>query len=222
MTQYKDMYVAFIDLLGFSWMIGENKYTCNELNELFTSMWEDEVILPFWIEKEGKVPTNEVKKYIMSDSVVLYIEARKRNSLEAILICAAHLAHSLLIHDEPILVRGGIARGDFYRKEWRAFGKALVLAHNIEQSVKLPRIVIDSSIDVSNEKYKRLLYSDELLDEKTQYRCVNYFSKLLPGQKEKVKNYSEKFLIDIKKNKDMDTGKKEAIKDKYDYILINI
>lgn len=179
--EYGDYYVAFIDLLGFKNIVFGKKRT--EIEGIFDTLETCEMRNAIhFTEEDLNVPLEDVKRYIMSDSIVLYIESKKKNSLRALLEQCEYLGRTLLSRNEPILLRGGVAKGEFARFQSRAFGPALTNAYLIqEKSANTPRIILlgqlikegaKNDIDESDE-LKNMVYID-----KDGFYCVNYFKYL--------------------------------------------
>ena len=111
MPEYKEHFVAFLDILGFKSMI--NNFECGAIYDIFAA-----------IHKRSKAFMNyngvqigayeHIHHKILSDSVILYIDASIEDSFPALLDICARLQISLADRDIPILMRGGISKGSLY------------------------------------------------------------------------------------------------------------
>lgn len=140
--EYRDCYVAFLDILGFKNMI--NNFDCNKLYGIFKSIMDAS-------RTTAKVNDKEVEAFgyieylIMSDSVVVYIDAGITDALFALLSTCQTIQMALL--RDNILLRGGVARGTLFRENSIIFGKGLTQAYLLESNVALfPRIVFNQEL----------------------------------------------------------------------------
>lgn len=204
---YKDMYVAFLDILGFKDMMDYS--SCNDIYSIFKQIEETELknAIQFVNQPEKNYPLDSVKKYIMSDSIVMYIEAKKKNALNALVKQCTLMAMRLLTRkDKPILIRGGISRGEFYRNQSIAFGPALVNAYYMENYTKMPRIWIDSNII---SEYQKDGSEDGFIYEEDDEYYVSFYSFV---GRDVIDNVIEK--VEFEKCSQSDKGRIE----KYQYV----
>ncbi len=88
----------------------------------------------------------------MSDSVVLSIDVDAPKALLAIVKATAYIQTVLIKRNPSVLSRGGIAVGGYYQEKDKAFGPALVKAHELEsckekgKGAKFPRVIFDDNI----------------------------------------------------------------------------
>lgn len=156
-TEYRDYYIAFIDILGFKKLIGEK--TCDEICSIYDSIRQfrtmrEEV-------KQGKetllvpvVPPKDVHIKIMSDSVCIYIPADAEGSLFLLSFMCADFQYRMLKLDTPILLRGAITKGKLYFNGDILFGPGFVDAYLMEENnASVPRIIINKAII---DEYKSL------------------------------------------------------------------
>lgn len=148
MKEYRDCYVAFLDILGFKNMI-DNK-SCNELFEIFESI-KASSHTGVKLNDEDMETFKHIEYTIMSDSVVVYIDANLDDALFALLCTCQTIQMELL--NKGILMRGGIARGTLFREEYVIFGKGLSNAYLLESNIAtFPRIVFNRELlDDGNE-----------------------------------------------------------------------
>ena len=126
MDGYKDCYVAFFDILGFKERIkvdtfeqiisifraAKHKTTFVEVSGGGTDRVEKDILKP-----------EDIHMKIMSDSIVIYVEANLFNSLPGLIMTCAYYQSALLGLPKPVLLRGGIAFGPLYCNEDIIFGQ---------------------------------------------------------------------------------------------------
>lgn len=143
--------VAFIDILGASRKIKKDSagslntvhrvyekalklYKSQSLSERHTTFCEDDTV-------------EQIITKIFSDNIVLYTRVNDDSKG-----CFIHLVYlsafmQAIFLNEGLLVRGGIAKGDFYGDDIMIWGNALVTAFEIENTIAVyPRIVVQSRI----------------------------------------------------------------------------
>ncbi|MCR5651320.1 MAG: hypothetical protein K6F86_09095 [Lachnospiraceae bacterium] len=141
MNEYIDCYVAFLDILGFK-ALQENA-SCDEIKHIF-----DELIgfKAHPLLKDRKV-YGEVRLYVMSDSVVVYIASQKEDAFIALAEVCLQIQLKLATHNPPILVRGAIEKGPLYCEGNIIFGGGLSKAYVLESTLaKYPRIIFTDAI----------------------------------------------------------------------------
>ncbi len=73
MIKYSENYVAFLDILGFKDIVLNSILDANIIYQLFDTAERQELKGVFKsLDEEENVPLSDVKKYIMSDSIVMY------------------------------------------------------------------------------------------------------------------------------------------------------
>lgn len=146
--KYEDYYVAFIDVLGFKQLL-ESNTACEEIYAVFEFLQENAHTT---LDADGRtvLAFNEVMYYLMSDSIILYIRSDIENALQALVETCLMLQLKLILRERPILVRGGIAKGELFVDNRVIYGKALTAAYQLENSVAVtPRIVFNKEL-ISN------------------------------------------------------------------------
>lgn len=98
-------YVAFLDILGFKSKL--KNYNHDEAVR-FIKMFASTVYNKFKLLKNS----NNIKGYLVSDSLILYSTDNKKESLVALIDLIDDISKSLFT-DNGIFIRGGIARGNF-------------------------------------------------------------------------------------------------------------
>ena len=141
MVEYKECYVAFLDILGFKELI--NNSNCNVIHDIFQS------VLNFEVRAMMKSATvyKEIKYTIMSDSIIVYIETKYANGFVALADACSQIQMKLLQNNPPILLRGGIERGTLYHKDNILFGQGLTKAYLLENNAATyPRIIFTEEL----------------------------------------------------------------------------
>ncbi len=203
MSKYRECYVAFLDILGFKNIV--YNYDAEDIYNIFQKIEDAELKQAVKFEDSSKnIPLEDVKKYIMSDSIILYIESSKKRALEAIIKQCLLLARQLFKHKKPILLRGAITKGKFLRKGSVVFGPALSDSYLLQEYSSIyPRIIIKES-DIPEDEIEEINKYTYIDDDK--YRCidyfeyqdnVDYFNELLKS--ETIKSIRDKYLYIIKK-----------------------
>lgn len=142
--------VAFIDILGASDKIKNDSVgslnTVHFVYEKALKLYKEQLL----DERQSYIDPDRfeiIKTRIFSDNVVLY--TRIGDDIKA---CFLHLTFlsafmQAIFLNEGLLVRGGIAMGDFFADDIMLWGNALVNAYEIENNIAIyPRIVIQPSI----------------------------------------------------------------------------
>lgn len=139
--EYKEHFVAFLDILGFKHTI--QNYQCNDiykiLKEITSEMrgpkprWSGIVIEAY----------EHIHYRILSDSIILFVEATIEDSFPALIDVCTDLQIRLASLDEPVLLRGGISKGGLYYEMDMIYGIGLTKAYYLESNLaKYPRIVL--------------------------------------------------------------------------------
>ena len=145
MREYKECYIAFLDLLGFKALIGDEETSCEYIAKLFDKIEEESIITT----KENRLlmDFNKLKKKIMSDSICLYVESSVNNSLAGLIAVCNHLQVRLLCRETPILLRGAIIKGEIYAEGDITFGPGVSRAYLLEEkTAKYPRIILTKNL----------------------------------------------------------------------------
>lgn len=165
--KYENCYIAFLDLLGFKELV--KTQTCEQILKIF-----DEIKSQYMItcdcdkEKKPLIDPEEIHFKIMSDSICFYVSSQITNSLPVLISLCAYFQVRLWRLEHPILVRGGIVKGDIYANDDIMFGTGLTNAYLLEEkNAKVPRIIItketaDTCIANEPEKFymQRFLLKD--------------------------------------------------------------
>lgn len=187
MAEYKDCYVAFFDVLGFKNLL--TKVSCDEILALFEKAKQ----VGYWThrtESDGLTSTNkenatpivdpnEINIKIMSDSICIFIEAQVPNALLGLISTCTSYQANMLALPKPVLLRGGISRGDLYYDGNIIFGGGLTAAYLLEsKNAKFPRVILTKRLfddcNYDDEKLKDFARS-MLIDDFDAFYSLNYF-----------------------------------------------
>lgn len=147
---YVDSYVAFMDILGFSKLAeladGDAKWRAG----LVTAIRSLRTTLPL------DMPHNGFRATQFSDCIVISAH-RSDQALFTVMNAATMLATNLF--DLGIIMRGGIARGNFQHDEELMFGPALIRAHAFDRRGAPPHVAIDDAVidDIGRSAYAETL-----------------------------------------------------------------
>lgn len=202
--KYSDCYVAFLDILGF-----KNKIVDEDCSEIYTVF----NLIEYVVSEHAKFKINgvpipsldKVQHKIMSDSIVLYIETGIPDALFSLMFTCQYLQKVLLWQENPILLRGGITRGNLFSDNDILFGKSLTDAYLLEcNSAIYPRIIITKKILEDGRKNYEMCreISDTIIiyKDSDEFYCVNFMPiglfELEDGAKyvDNVLNFCQRFL----------------------------
>ena len=103
-NKYENCYVAFLDILGFKDLLEHNNM--EEIRQIF------EEIREFRPNPLIELPAhNQIKFHIMSDSIIVYVDADIQDSFISLTEVCYQIQIYLLRREKPVLLRGGIAKG---------------------------------------------------------------------------------------------------------------
>jgi len=222
--EYKECYIAFIDILGFKDLVC-NRLGCKEIKDIFEfidkTQLENAVIFS---DDDKNIPLDKVKKYIMSDSIILYIEKSIKNSLKAIMMQAQFLQVILIKKRYPIIVSGAITCGKIYRNKSYIFGPGIVDAYNLQdEKPHYPRIIVDSKLlepylnyaDLSDRDKNGSLWFKDKRDYKNENcdDCIYVINYLWRIEFDTI----QKPIKDIISS--LDKKNEAGVIDKYNYII---
>lgn len=163
LEKYMDCYVAFMDILGFKEII--NKRSFEEIEHVFNSIKEFE---PAPLLKDLDV-YRHIDYYIMSDSIVVYVNSGLTGAFIALTDVCNQIQIRLAALDSPVLLRGGISRGELYCNENVIFGPGLTEAYLLESSLaKYPRVIFTEKIRTEALENAGKLYA---FDFNNMYYC---------------------------------------------------
>lgn len=152
-------YVAFLDILGFKDRIrGLQPEEAKKLIRAFSQTIFD-IFKKKNSDKENSDKENsndKIKGYIVSDSVILYSEDDKKDSLEALIKLTREICEKEFI-ENSILIRGAIEKGEFDKvpaeerldlEKGLIVGEAYIKAYLVEDSGSVKAMGVILSEDV--------------------------------------------------------------------------
>lgn len=215
MREYKECYIAVLDLLGFKDAL--QNYDCDTIALFFDELNEDYTIS---YKTTGKpiIKKEDVHIKVMSDSICIFIDSDIENALSALIATCDYLQIRMLRLKEPILSRGAIVKGKIYHDKDVLFGEGFVRAYYMQENESIyPRVIIDKNIiegyTCSNDDDQH--YLDRMLTKDFDgYYFSDYLAMfyILNNDHKSWKNFIRyvKFKID--------NEKKGRIRAKYSYI----
>ncbi len=215
MREYEDCYIAFIDLLGFKELVKKEK--CETIASYFDKITEEYIIEN---QNSGSVLVDFdsiIKRKIMSDTICLYVDASKKNSLASIVAACSYFQVKMLRMSEPVLTRGSIVRGNIFNNEDVTFGEGVSEAYLLEENVaKNPRIIIKKAVidNSDNDKEGKEYIETYVYDDGDGFYTLDYL--LLFCGLDKAGNMWNKFSNYVRKTIDSCTD--TSILKKYLYI----
>ena len=188
--QMENYIVSFIDILGASALIKEDKGdTLFRVHKAYESSLN---IFKNGFKRIKKVPGTR----IFSDNILIYCSVTKGNEeadLKKVLLFTGIFQYQLMKYD--ILTRGGIAEGVFFDDELMVWGTALVDAYALENQVALfPRVVMSETLA---RKYLMNTSSDLMLyvtSSDDGLRFVDFLSHLF------IEDITEQNYLDFERN----------------------
>lgn len=155
--EYKDHYVAFLDILGFKSYLARS--SCSEIHAIFD-------ILRKKTNRELNLNGVQIEAFkhirytILSDSIIVYIDSSIDDAFAALLDVCGGLQLSLANREEPILLRGGIAKGGLFVENDIIYGEGLVRAYLLESNLsKYPRIIFSGETLAAGEKNTKYMFT---------------------------------------------------------------
>lgn len=139
-TPYENRIVAFLDILGFSALVGQLASHPDLRKKVHRALSEIRGYKESSLRNETAQRTLEVS--VFSDSIAI---SGAPDELTTIISSASHLQCQLL--GLGILVRGGISIGPTFHAEDLLYGEGMLKAHELESKTAIyPRIVIDPQL----------------------------------------------------------------------------
>lgn len=177
-------FVAFIDLLGFSYMV---KSDCEAPRG--TEIFINKLIDAHKHTLELNSKSSKLNLLEFSDSVIFAIPFNKEDFNEFINIISIY---QYKLFCEDILCRGGVAYGKHFYKEGFLFSNGLIEAFNIERSIaRYPRIVISKDLIELINIDKILTTQSPLIKENDGAIFIDFYKN---GQREDILIHLENIL----------------------------
>lgn len=220
--EYKECYIAFLDLLGFKALIETGDTSCEKIAKLF-----DEIGRDFKVKIDNEncdiMDFRQLKKKIMSDTICLYVEASVDNSLAGLIATCDYLQTGMLCYIKtPILIRGAIIKGKIFGEGDTTFGPGVSKAYLLEEkTAKYPRIIFTRNLIDEWETHD--FYGKDYVDQYTYrdfdaFYAIDYMYHFYEDYcRESIWRNFEKYVQDI-----LDKETNLSIREKYLYLDQNI
>jgi len=194
MENLKNYYILYFDVLGYKSLVenGEDEYLIDRIQHIIKT----NALLGKNIFK------SKLYTYSFSDNFLLAIDDSSFYDL-ALFIASIELIQ-LDLFVSGIIVRGGLIKGPLLVKKNFIYGKGLIDAYNIENSIaKYPRIVFDKNLitEIRHIKkelihYKKTVAKNELSE--TTYKTLLFAIDCLHFQKDSDGHFFIDYLDGIK------------------------
>jgi len=144
---YKNSYVAFLDVLGFKKLVYSKSNDDKEKIKCYFEIIKNEIKTLKEIDSK-----KEINYIVISDSIIITIEQNQDNdksidNLRQLCIAVGKIQYKLALHD--IWLRGGISSGETYidSDEKQIVGAGYINAYLLEEKhAMVPRVIIDNKI----------------------------------------------------------------------------
>ncbi|MBC8146525.1 MAG: hypothetical protein H8E98_00900 [Bacteroidetes bacterium] len=147
-TKYDERYVAFVDILGFTDLVGKSADSNSTISlaDIVTALkftppaGQDKIVLG----RIGDISKSNHQMSSFSDNIFISTDSTE-NGLMHIINHLEQISFKLL--KLGFLCRGGLTKGLCYHHENIVFGPAVIEAHDIEKKVsKYPRVVLSDTV----------------------------------------------------------------------------
>lgn len=212
---YTECHVAFLDILGFKNLV--MKEECDYLYNVFQQIRISSQAR-FKINDESVEAFSLVKHYVMSDSVILYIDASIKDSFFALVRTCQYLQMSLLTMETPILVRGGITSGSIFSENDVIYGKGLVNSYLLEENTAIyPRIIFTKqTLENGRKNYDKIRTDFDSLPffkDQDELYSINFMSLAFLKDLSYIPSFIDHVLDFCQKNIDEETN--DSIRGKF-------
>ncbi len=228
MTDYESFIIAFLDILGFKNIVNTSSF--DRVLDIFKSIITDrEAVRALWhavtdddLSPKGEgyrrynESLKETKIHIMSDSIVVAAPDWHPESL-AVVIDVCNSIQELLLHlEDPILLRGAIAVGDFYLNKNLVFGKGLVDAYWAQEKYAVyPRIIISNDITVGRRV--SVDHGHDLPKDEDGYYYIDCIERYLGKERtwEEIENSEQYLKLKNLIDRNLNGYKEDSVRRKY-------
>ncbi len=212
---YKENFIAFLDILGFKELITREE--CDAIFKIFDEIHSrSKASLKYnGVQIDAY---NHIHHKILSDSVIVFIDAEIDDAFAAMLDICTRLQVSLANRDNPILLRGGISKGPLYYEDDIIYGQGLTDAYLLESKLaKYPRIIFTGDTLELGKKNVKYMFPD-LRNINWGYRTdedgllfVNYMPEVIALGLDGKKLYADRLfsLCNTMLNKAVDSSLRE-------------
>ena len=198
MRAYREHFVAFLDVLGFKAFIDHEE--CETIYKIFETIHA---------RSKGAMNYNgvqiqafeKIQHKILSDSVIIFIDAEIEDSFPTLLTICTQLQRALANRDDPILLRGGIAKGSLYYEDDIIYGQGLTKAYLLESNLaKYPRVIFTGETLEAGQKSTKYMFPAldvmcrEFAKDKDGLYFIDYLPGRFPGKLDEMKAYGDKLI----------------------------
>lgn len=216
MSEYTQCYFAFIDILGFKYMM--NTLSCSAINDIFDEL-KQEYVIRSSINGGPMIPViphDDIHYYIMSDSICIYIRSSIFRALPILVALCMNLQVRLLCRDTPVFVRGSISKGEIFGDNGVLFGPAMVEAYKrSEELAKTPRIIVPANLyDETVDRTEKALLNGFLYLEPDGFYATNYINYFC------FHNSAQPYRDSVKRHisNQLSASLNQSIREKYLYV----
>jgi hypothetical protein len=146
-ARYRNRYIAFLDLLGFRWIVEESRRDTNAFRVAEQALRVADHERSFAEARhspEASVGDDALLVYMFSDTVLI-TSPPTESGLSDLIGRVARLSLGL-IHNF-VFLRGAVVRGDIFEHGHIVFGPGLVHAYDLESTVAwYPRVILTEEI----------------------------------------------------------------------------
>lgn len=181
--EYKDKYVAFLDIIGFKSIVSKSVNDNKEIEYI-------KKIIKI-LRKVGKNKSYTITQF--SDSLVISIDSKRKNALQNLINTILDI--SIQCFKIWYMLRGGITKGKLIHEENFLFGPAMNTAYELESEYAVyPRIILDPKIvPLSCEKrinkdFDGLYYIDFFNSNVLTKKSKNELESFIHGVRDLLKN----------------------------------
>lgn len=192
-------YIGYMDILGYKDFFEHHEDETESFLNTIEGAFEETVAE---IEKNGKNEADSKDEFkpiirVFSDNILIAIKCRRTTTDNYMpylnLIKLMSNIQLRFITKYELVLRGAVTKGLFYSNKRLVFGKALVLAHEMERKAVFPRIIVERSdieeiidfvnLNTDNEQQGlrqviSVLLSTSLAKDGDDYYFINYLPTL--------------------------------------------
>lgn len=205
--KYTDCYVAYLDILGFKKITKDSNWDCNKIYGLLRKS-KKKPIKYIYHGEEQIMTSDGLNTYVMSDSIVLYIDSSIKDALSVLIANCSMLLNNLVCNDPPVHVRGSIVRGDVFCSDGIIFGPALTEAYTLEEECAIyPRVILTKKLhSETNKEFDPMdnnVSIDCVYEDDDEWFCVKNFITMNSKKDDlnKYIKYIDNILLEEKNQK---------------------
>lgn len=180
MINYKEYYIAFLDILGFSSKIGKEDAAI--IHGIFTRIKAlKRMTRGTAFDSLAATELEQNTKFLFfSDTIVCAIPTSINGAFEALTSHCMMIQHGLYLEESPVLLRGAIVKGKMHINGLEMFGPGLIDAYRMEESLAIyPRIIMtrntyEDGIAQSNGG-EEIMYVSDTEDGLKMVETLKYF-----------------------------------------------